>query len=104
MAYEGIAVLVIEHNFPGYVFIRNVLVGGSPSIYPGDNVFPRSMSEVGFEDFAGGNYRLSASSPYRNGGTDGKDPGADFGALEAVTAGALPGARNEPALAGCAQQ
>ena len=59
------------------------------------------MSEVGFEDFAGGDYRLAASSAYKNGGTDGRDPGADFGRLEAATAGALSGGRNEPALAGC---
>ena len=91
----------LDRYFPGYVLTRNALVGGSPSAYPGDNFFPLSVSEVGFEDFAGGNYRLSASSPYKNGGTDGKDPGADFGALEAATAGALSGARNEPALAGC---
>jgi len=61
------------------------------------------MSEVGLEDFAGGNHRLSASSPSRNGGADGKDPDADFGALEAATAGALSGGRNQPALAGCVQ-
>jgi hypothetical protein len=33
-------------------------------------------------DFAGGNFRLASNSPYKNAGTDGKDIGCDFDAIE----------------------
>jgi hypothetical protein len=70
--------------FPGYVFRRNVIVGGSSSRYPSDNFFPTTLTAVGFVDLAGGNYRLSSSSPYRNRGTDGRDIGADINAIQAA--------------------
>jgi hypothetical protein len=38
-----------------------------------------------FVDLAGGNYRLSDSSPYKNGGVDGTDIGADIDAIAAAT-------------------
>jgi hypothetical protein len=73
--------------FPGCVFTRNVLVGGGAfaADYPPQNYFPATMTDVGFVDFAGGNYRLAPSSPYKNLGTDGKDIGVDIDALEAAT-------------------
>jgi hypothetical protein len=70
--------------FPGYVFRRNVLVGGSSSRYPTDNFFPATITDVGFLDLAGGNYRLSSASPYRNRGTDSRDIGADINAIQAA--------------------
>jgi hypothetical protein len=33
---------------------------------------------VGFADYAGGDYHLTASSPYKTSGTDGRDVGADI--------------------------
>ncbi|MGH9869788.1 MAG: hypothetical protein ACREAA_16705 [Candidatus Polarisedimenticolia bacterium] len=75
------------------VFAGNVLTGSASSAwsaYPG-NFFPSSDGAVGFENLAAGNYRLADSSPYRNAGTDGRDPGADIDAVEAATAGAVPG-------------
>ena len=42
-------------------------------------------------DPARGNYRLGPASPFKNAGTDGKDPGAAIDALEAATAGAVSG-------------
>ena len=42
------------------------------------------MADVGFADYAGGNYRLSATSPYHNGATDGTDPGCNIDALKAA--------------------
>lgn len=39
---------------------------------------------VGFANFAGGDYRLSAASKYRDVGTDGKALGADVDAIEAA--------------------
>jgi hypothetical protein len=79
----------LDTYFPGSIFEKNVLVGVNPfvSFYPPDNFFPASLIDVGFVDLAGGNFRLSTSSPYKNGGTDGKDIGADIDALEAAIAG-----------------
>jgi uncharacterized protein (TIGR03437 family) len=48
---------------------------------------------VGFVNRPGGNYRLGPTSPYKNGGTDGKDIGCDFDALNAAINGpSAPGA------------
>ena len=78
-ASEGL--VTIRTYFPGAVFLKNVVVGATPSFYPPDNFFPTSMEKVGFVDLAGGNYRLGVSSPYKKAGTDGRDIGADIDAL-----------------------
>lgn len=69
--------------FPGNVFTKNVLFGldAKSYIYPPDNFFPETTDQIGFVDFAMGNYRLKSSSPYYNAGTDGKDIGCDSEAL-----------------------
>src|SRR6266446_1162371 len=89
-AAEGISTLNIY--FPLAVFQRNVIAGGNAGIYPADNLFPASLAAVGFVDFAGHNYRLAASSPYKNAATDGTDIGANIDALEASTASVISGA------------
>ncbi len=81
--------------FPGAVFSKNVLADGDSGIYPAGNYFPVSMSGVGFVDLAAGNYRLAATSPYKNAGTDGKALGADIDALDAATAGAVSGSTTD---------
>jgi len=73
----------VRTYFPGAVFLKNVMVGATPSLYPPNNLFPASLDKVGFVDLAGGNYRLAASSPYKKAGTDGRDIGADIDALPA---------------------
>ena len=77
----------IDAYFAGSIFQKNVLVGGPSDVYPADNFFPATFSDVGFVDFLGGNYRLGAASPYKNAGTDGKDIGCDFDALNQSIAG-----------------
>jgi hypothetical protein len=68
--------------FPGYDFKKNVIVGVPPEIkYPADNFLPNLPNQVRFVDLAGGDYRLAPASPYKNAGTDGKDVGCDFSAL-----------------------
>ena len=62
---------------------RNVFVGGPASRYPPDNFFPSSLDDVGFVDLRSGDYRLSSTSRFREAGTDGRDPGVDFGKLPA---------------------
>jgi uncharacterized protein (TIGR03437 family) len=75
---------------PAYVFQKNLMVGAVPSENPAGNFYPIQVSDVGFVDYAGGNYQLSASSPYRNAGTDGKDLGVDFAQLNAAQNGTAP--------------
>ena len=81
----GDPLATLRDYFPGAVFRRNVIQGGDPAKYPADNFFPATMADVKFVDFAGGNYRLQASSPYKNMGTDGKDCGADIDGIDAAT-------------------
>ena len=55
-----------------------------------DRLFPADPTVVRFVSFNNSyprDYRLLASSPYEQAGTDGKDLGADIDALEAATAG-----------------
>lgn len=77
--------------FSNWSFTKNVLIGGSGATYPVGNFFPADLNSVGFVDHLAGNYRLSAASPYRNAGTDGRDIGADIDAMTAATACSLTG-------------
>src|SRR5437868_1750927 len=83
--YIGTAALT--QYTPSYVFSKNLMVSASSSANPAGNFYPSAVSNVGFVDFAGGNYALSPSSPYHNAGTDGKDVGVDFVQLNAAQAG-----------------
>lgn len=79
--------------FPGAVFTKNVMMGGTASWYnqyPG-NFFPSTWSTAQFVNQAGGNYRLMSSSPYHNTATDGKDIGADFDMIDGATQGVISG-------------
>ena len=57
--------------FPGAIVKANVFIKGSAGGYPAGNYFPASVTDVGFVNIAGGDYRLSGSSPYANAATDG---------------------------------
>src|SRR2546426_6623366 len=83
--------LTLSTYFPDSVFARNVLQGGDAASYPPDNFFPPTMADVLFMDQAGGNYRLQTTSPYKNAGSDGKDVGVDFDALQSATSGVETG-------------
>jgi uncharacterized protein (TIGR03437 family) len=72
----------IRYYFPDGVFRKNVIAGADAEAYPTDNFYPSSLSQVGFQGLATGNYRLAPSSRYKNAGTDGRDPGCDFDALQ----------------------
>ena len=71
----------ITRYFPGGKFFGGIYIGADPVSYPVANFYPRTIADVGFVNFAGGNYRLAATSIYKRGATDGKDPGCDFDAL-----------------------
>lgn len=71
----------IAKFFPVAEVLSNIFVGSPASTYPAANFYPANLDAVGFANLAGGNYRLGTHSIYRNGATDGKDPGCDFDAL-----------------------
>jgi hypothetical protein len=58
-------------------------------LYPGGNSFVLTP-QIGFVDYAGGNYRLTSSSVFKNAATDGKDVGADIDALLAAQNSTTP--------------
>jgi hypothetical protein len=70
--------------FPGSLFLRSVIAGANSAIYPGGNFYPANLAAVGFVNLAGGNYRLSSSSPYVRSATDGTDVGANIDAINAA--------------------
>ena len=78
---------------------RNVFIGGIAyqASYPYGNYYPNSVSEVGFIDYAGKNFQLSAQSPYRGAGTDGLDIGANVVAVRTATLNVLQGRTNSAA-------
>lgn len=93
----GVGNNTLLNYFPACVFAKNVLVSGPASVYPFGNYFPAAMTDVGFVDYAGGNYRLAATSLYKNAGTDGFDIGADIDAI-LVAVGAQPPSNQPPVV------
>lgn len=82
---SGTGNISLNKYFTSLTFTKNVLIGGNVANYPSNNFFPVSINDVGFVAYAQGIYRLSATSQYRNAGTDGKDIGCDFYALDIAT-------------------
>jgi hypothetical protein len=80
-------------------YTNNLIVGSNCANYPGGNRCPSSWEAVGFVNFNGGNggdYTLSASSPYKGVGSDPfgvgtTDPGANVAAVNTATACAVSG-------------
>ena len=79
-SYYGAPNQALKAYFPGAVFVGNVLQGAYADDYPAGNFFPALISDIGFSNFAGGDYRLQPGSPFKNAGSDGKDIGADLNA------------------------
>ena len=72
-------------------FDRNVVIGLDGEFvpwHPQSSFYAPTMASVGFTN-PGGDYSLSASSPYRGKATDGTDPGVDFAALRQRTANTI---------------
>jgi hypothetical protein len=88
----GTGTAALETYFPGAVVRRNALGGGPAAMYPADNLFPDMATFVSqFVDAPGHDYRLVSGSALRGAGTDGRDIGVDFAALNAAAAGAVTG-------------
>jgi hypothetical protein len=81
----------VQNCFPSSVFEGNVFAGGlqkfPSSQWPTGQMFPTSVDNVGFVDYAEDNYALSPSSPYVGKATDGLNPGADITGLDTILAG-----------------
>jgi hypothetical protein len=92
--------------FNGYSVLKNVVIfrpsdreyknslKNFSKIYPPNNFHVSNIDEVGFTDYQKGNYRLKDSSKFRKAGTDGKDLGPDFDAINQATRGVLDGREN----------
>lgn len=91
----------LNANFPGAIWTKNVQVAGGPaSYYAGTNhtpnYFPANETQVGFVNYAGGDYHLASTSQYKNFGSDGKDIGTDIDAINAATGGVISGSTPTP--------
>jgi hypothetical protein len=72
----------------GLEFTNNVIIGaGGSKEWPEGNSAANALADVGFENAAAGNYRLTTESSFR--GPEG--PGADMDALLKATEGAISG-------------
>jgi hypothetical protein len=78
----------IAAYFPNGVFRRNAIGGAPASIYPPDNFYPDMDTFLAqFVNASADDYRLTSSSSFRGAGTDGKDLGVDFAALDGAQSG-----------------
>jgi hypothetical protein len=103
----GNSYLVLGDSTPvaeNFVFTNNLTtngqygLSGSPSQYlinylieNNASLANNNVNAAGFVDYAGGDYRLADTSPYKNAGNDGRDLGADVTAVFAATATAVSG-------------
>jgi hypothetical protein len=79
----------IDHYVaPGYLFERNVIIGGTSRGYPPRNFYPATIADVGFVDVGSGNYRLRTTSSFSKQARDGRDPGANIYAVDRAIRGA----------------
>jgi len=85
----------IERYLDGYKIQGNVFVSSkSMKNYPRDNFVVSRVAEVGFKDPARGDFQLTSRSPFRNRGTDRRNPGADHLTVADSIRGVLSGKRN----------
>ena len=71
----------ISMFFPDGHFAGGVYPGANKKVYPVNNFYPLTARDIGFVNHFKRDYRLSTKSIYKNGATDGTDPGCDFVAL-----------------------
>ncbi len=93
----GTGIPTIDAYLPGATVTSNIMVGGPSKSYPEGNYFPATMDQVGFVDYASGNYALADNSPYKGLATDPEksaepaDPGLDMGMISQVLQEAVSG-------------
>ena len=67
---SGEGTIALNLFTPGAVFRDNVIVNANTREYPGDNSYPSSVGEIGFENPGNGDFRLSPRSRFRQAGAD----------------------------------
>lgn len=78
----------IAEYFPGAVIRRNAIGGANASNYPADNLYPDMATfNAQFVNVSGSDFRLVSGSIFNNAGTDGKNLGVDFTALNSAMKG-----------------
>ncbi|CAN5672350.1 hypothetical protein BH09MYX1_BH09MYX1_27640 [soil metagenome] len=88
---QGEGTKALDFYLVSYSFENNALFGSAaPGTYPATTSLPATASDVGFVDFAGGNYALASSSTFAKAGSDGRDLGADFSVLVLATKNVAP--------------
>lgn len=68
----------LDKFFPKGIVKNNIIIGGTASLYRGENFFLSSIRQVGFVNPANGNYLLQSNSPYLKKGANGKQIGANL--------------------------
>lgn len=93
-AFHNHPATTFKNCFVGSTFAGNVILQSPPAYPPEDwppnNFFLPTVAPVQFVNYSNGrngDYRLTASSPYKGKGSDGKDIGADFDAIHSATLG-----------------
>jgi hypothetical protein len=77
--------------FPNAIVRRNAIGGANPSLYPPDNFYPNMATfDAQFVDLSTDDYHLVPASIFNGAGTDGKNLGVDFAALDAAMKGQAP--------------
>ncbi|HYE88873.1 MAG TPA: glycosyltransferase [Vicinamibacterales bacterium] len=72
----GYGAQAVKHYFPDAIIRRNIVVGGDEATYPGDNLFPATLADVGVVPDRHGLPFASLAARYAGKATDGTDPGA----------------------------
>lgn len=84
----------LDYYADDYTMAGNILVINSE----GANALPQNhyttKDAAGFTNAASGNYALTSTSPYKNAGIDGTDPGANYAAVLAATTNTISGQGN----------
>ena len=62
--------VALEQFTPAYSFRNNLIAGANASLYPGNNFYPGSLSDVGFMNVESGDFRLNPRSKYKQLGAD----------------------------------
>ena len=85
----GEGAVALDGYYSSPVYTKNNAAGREGYLYPTGNSFVLTP-QVGFTDYAAGNYRLASGSSFKNAATDGKDVGVDVDALLAAQGSVTP--------------
>jgi biofilm PGA synthesis N-glycosyltransferase PgaC len=81
----GYGAPAVARYFPDALIRRNVIVGGDAKGFPGDNLFPRRLADVGPAPSRPGAAFAKLTREYAGRATDGRDPGAQLSLVEAAS-------------------